>query len=117
MGGTSPRERYEDLVSSIRFQLTIPCDVGDIVNIISPVLTPDVAQNTPSPSDTLDLEFSYTAPENFLIAHPDILFPMTSLAGAVGCRRKPLVMDLVKTAGGGYVRCRSFIPFAAGNYD
>lgn len=79
------------------------CNVGDIVNIISPVLAP-TSHNTASPSDkVLDLEFSYASPDNFLIAHPDILFPMTSLAGAVGCRRKPLVMDLIKTTGGGYV--------------
>jgi hypothetical protein len=51
-------------------------------------------------NDTLDLSFSYQSPENFLIAHPDILFPMTALAGAVSCRRKPLVQDLIKSSGG-----------------
>lgn len=53
-----------------------------------------------SVNDTLDLSFSYQTPENFLIAHPDILFNMTALAGAVSCRRKPLVQDLVKSSGG-----------------
>lgn len=60
----------------------------------------DERLSTTDNSDTLELSFSYQTPDNFLIAHPDILFPMTALAGAVSCRRKPLVQDLVKSSGG-----------------
>ncbi|KAJ9114076.1 hypothetical protein QFC22_005896 [Naganishia vaughanmartiniae] len=77
---------------------------SDIVNIISPELAkvrPRMEPlSTSSNPATIGLSFSYQTPSNYLITHPDILFPMTSLAGAVGCRRKPLVMDLVKGGGG-----------------
>jgi hypothetical protein len=80
------------------------------VNIISPELTvdrlalPSTGQSSFASSsdvEALELTFSYATPSNYLITHPDILFPMTALAGAVGCRRKPLVMDLVKGSNGG----------------
>lgn len=77
---------------------------GDVINIISPELgKPPFGQNsqtTASHTEAIELSFSYQTPSNYLIIHPDILFPMTSLAGAVGCRRKPLVMDLVKGSSG-----------------
>lgn len=64
--------------------------------------------HTAAINDPLEIEMS---PENSLIVQPDILYPMTTMARAVGCARRPLVMDLVKR-NGVYVPI-SFLPFSA----
>jgi len=45
----------------------------------------------------IEIIISHKYPDNHLIHHPDYLLPMTSLAGALGCRRKPLVQTLLKS--------------------
>lgn len=73
--------------------------IGDFVNIIS-AQAADERLAIPVPThDAVDIEFSHLAPKNSLIAHPDILYPMTTLARAVSCPRRPLVAELVKTNG------------------
>lgn len=46
--------------------------------------------------ETIEIIISHKYPDNFLIHHPDFLIPMTSLAGSLGCRRKPIVQTLLK---------------------
>lgn len=45
----------------------------------------------------IEIIISHKYPENYFIHHPDFLLPMTSLVGALGCRRKPLVQSLLKS--------------------
>ncbi|KAI5450129.1 DNA replication endonuclease-helicase Dna2 [Naganishia albida] len=77
----------------------IVLETGDFVNIISAQVA-DGRLAIPVPThDAVDIEFSHLAPKNSLIAHPDILYPMKTLARAVSCPRRPLVTELVKTNG------------------
>jgi hypothetical protein len=74
--------------------------IGDFVNIISPEMKNErLAVSALATTDVLEIELSQQPSENSLIAHPDILFPMTSLANGVDCLRRPLVMELVKKNG------------------
>lgn len=83
---------------------------GDFVNIISPQVSDErLTTSTAANDDVLQIDFSYMSPENSLIAHPDILYPMTTMARAVACARRPLVMDLVKR-NGVYARCHFTSP-------
>lgn len=58
----------------------------------------------PAPSPYIDAPvteviISHNFPENFIVHHPDVLIPMTSLAGSISCRRKPIIQGLLKGGG------------------
>jgi hypothetical protein len=84
---------------------------GDVVNVISPKVVDGITSGIKKPTvqplelppkasepqhQPTEILFSLKNPENQIILHPDILLPMTSLAGALSCRRKPLIQRLVK---------------------
>ena len=45
----------------------------------------------------IEIIISHKYPDNYFIHHPDFLLPMTTIVGALGCRRKPLVQSLLKS--------------------
>ncbi|BEI94616.1 uncharacterized protein CcaverHIS019_0701880 [Cutaneotrichosporon cavernicola] len=59
--------------------------LGDIVNVISPHL----AGNGP-------IAITFKDTSSYLVAHPDILVTMTSIANAMPCTRRPLLNQLVR---------------------
>lgn len=63
--------------------------LGDIVNIISPLIETDAAV----------IEITFKSPSNFLIHHPDLMVTMTSIANAMPCTRKPILQQMVKASG------------------
>lgn len=57
-----------------------------------------VQPTTPTVPPVVDVTISLANLHDHLILHPDVLVPMTSLAGAFSCRRKPLVQSMIKEA-------------------
>lgn len=85
--------------------------LGDTVNVISPLITHSASPSTPSakpaipasnktntstPTTPLEVVLSLKHPENHVILHPDILVPMTTLAGSSNCLRKGVLMGIIK---------------------
>jgi DNA replication ATP-dependent helicase Dna2 len=64
---------------------------GDIVNVIGPFITSE-ASSPPTPSTA-----TITSRANYIILHPDILFPATSISNAWQCSRRPLIASLIST--------------------
>lgn len=60
---------------------------GDIVNVVSPVL---------DDTSTRPIAITFKDTSSYVIAHPDILVTMTSIANAMPCVRKPLLNQLVR---------------------
>lgn len=109
--------------------------VGDIANIISPLVDTSVIARSPVKKSSLfrgsgklhpslpvnptisssepqmlkeeedhipelepiEIIISHKYPDNYFIHHPDFLLPMTTIVGALGCRRKPIIQSLLKS--------------------
>jgi hypothetical protein len=68
---------------------------GSISVTLQPKDQPATSEEVQVPP--IEIIISHKYPENYFIHHPDFLLPMTSLVGALGCRRKPLVQSLLKS--------------------
>ncbi len=70
--------------------------MASLVGSISPTIDGSSEIDIQPENQPRNIVFSHKHPENHIIVHPDVLLPMTSLAGALSCRRKPLIQRLVK---------------------
>lgn len=91
--------------SPLHVKLEDPCP-ADNEALFRSVSTSTVASSTDTPP-ARDIVFSTAHPENFIIFHPDLLLPNTTISTSLACPRKSVMSGLVKTR---YVRIPSAFP-------
>ncbi|KZT52355.1 hypothetical protein CALCODRAFT_441693 [Calocera cornea HHB12733] len=73
----------------------LPLSGGDVVNVHSPLIPAPSVHSPVLPAALV------TAQQGFVIHHPDVLLPPTTVSTSAQCSRKPLVSALLRSAPGG----------------
>ncbi|KAL7412406.1 hypothetical protein BDY24DRAFT_104885 [Mrakia frigida] len=82
---------------TIKLENADPCFTNDVLLRNDSTSTTASSNDEPTTTTVNEIVFSTSHPENFIIFHPDLLLPNTTISTSLSCPRKSVMSGLVKT--------------------